>query len=80
MMVDVDVDVDDNNQTNTLENAEMTKSSLSTDNLRPGLNNHVYSDQRAEKVLRPSSSCCFCNINRIDNILKNMHSKWSNID
>ena len=74
----VNDDVDDDNRTNTLENTEMTKSSLSIDNLRPCLDDHGYSDQRAEKVLRPS--CCFCNINRIDNILKNMHSMWSNID
>jgi hypothetical protein len=80
MMVDDDNE-DDDNQTNTLENTEMPKSSLSIDNLRLGLDNHGgYSDQRSEKVLQARLRRRCCNINRIDNILKNMHSKWSNID
>jgi hypothetical protein len=65
------------NQTDTLENTAMTKFSLSTDNLGLDLDKKGYSDQRVEKVLQ---TCCCCNISRIDNVLKNMHKKWSNID
>jgi hypothetical protein len=72
--------IDDyDNQTDTFGNTANPKSSLLTDDIRLNLGKYGYSDQREEKALRLNSYCC-CRITLIDNILKNMHKKWSNID
>lgn len=72
--------IDDyDNQIDTFGNTANPKSSLLTDNIRLNLDKYGYSNQREEKVLQANSYCC-CNINQMDNILKNMHKKWSNID
>lgn len=68
-----------NNQSEISKNMETTKSSLYTNIISENNENEEESLKKNREYF--NGNCCYShNIGRIDNALKNMHNRWSNID